>query len=389
MILLSGILIVITYNYLSCPVYDFKPGEAFSGKEFYNPYAELDSNNWRKANFQVQSKAWSGITSGSKNSNELIHEVYSKLGYDVIATSDYQKINKYQNELPSYIPVYEHGYGIFKNHQVLIGAKKVLWTDFPFFQTLSNKQHVLNKLRKENDLTYIAHPALRNAYPKGNMKFLSNYDGIEVLNNYIASIEHWDEALSSGNYVTILSNDDAHDVSNPNEVGKKCTFINSPSLNRSDIMEALKSGNSIGVDIYSIHNESIYDKINRTKVLPVVKSFSVHNETVEIRIDSNAREIRFVGQEGKIIHSVVKTNQATYFIQPNDTYVRTEIEFRDGTVYYLNPVCRTTSSSSFNSIPSPKINWYKTSLLRILGIISILFIAINIYVLRRRIRRKS
>ncbi len=90
-----------------------------------------------------------------------------------------------------------------------------MWKDYPLFQTIHNKQHIINLLKKSSELVYIAHPKLWNGYPIEEIELLSNYDGIEVLNNYGKSIKHWDAALSPGKYVTILGNDDAHDVSNP------------------------------------------------------------------------------------------------------------------------------------------------------------------------------
>ena len=79
--------------YLMAPIYEFSGPIKFSGDKLYNPYAEMDSTHWKKYNFQVQSKAWLGITDGRKNSNEMIDSVYNALGFDHVATSDYQKIN--------------------------------------------------------------------------------------------------------------------------------------------------------------------------------------------------------------------------------------------------------------------------------------------------------
>ncbi len=381
--ILTAIILLITIEYFTCPVYDFKPGTPFSGDKIYNPYEGMDSNNWRKANFQIQSRAWGGITSGSQNSNELIFKTYKSLNYDIIATSDYQKINRYKENEPFYIPVYEHGYGIHKNHHVLVGAKSVLWRDYPIFQTLSNKQHILNLLRDENELVYIAHPLLRNGYDVSDMKYLTNYDGIEVLNNYRFSIAHWDTALSSGNYVTILGDDDAHDIFNPDEIGHHCTFINSPTTNKNDIISALKKGRSFGAKIYRPLGESFEDKIKRIGILPVVKAVSIKNDTIVVRTDSIAKEIKFVGQGAGIKKTIKNSNSADYYFRPGDTYIRIEIYFPDGSAYFLNPVCR-YSGESPPHIPLPQVNIYKTWVLRVLGFSTLLFIFINYVLLRRR-----
>jgi len=383
LVILTAVLLLIALQYITCPVYNFKSGKKFTGDKIYNPYKDIISGDWRKANFQVQSHAWGGITSGSHNTNKQIFKTYKSLNYDIIATSDYQKINRYKETEPFYIPVYEHGYGIHKNHHVLVGAKSVLWRDYPIFQTLSNKQHILNLLRKDNDLIYIAHPMLRNGYAASDMKYLTNYDGIEVLNNYRFSIAHWDTALSNGNYVTILGDDDAHNIFNPDEIGHHCTFINSPTTNRKDIIAALKKGRSFGARIYRPLGESFKDKIKRITTLPVVKAVTFRDDTIIIKTDSVAKEIRFVGQDAIVKKTAENTNYATYNFKSDDTYIRIEIEFPDQSSYYLNPICR-YSGDAPSHIPLPSINIYKTWLLRILGFATLLFILVNFILIKNR-----
>jgi hypothetical protein len=248
---------IVIFQYITCPIYRFPDPAPFTGRKIFNPYAGLDSNFWRKANFQVQSYAWGGLTDGRKNTNEVIDSVYRYLSYDIIATSDYQRINRWGIEKESFIPVYEHGYGFFKNHQVLLGSKKVNWADFPVFQNIHHKQHILNLLRNNNELVYIAHPGLRGGYKPEDMKYLTGYDGLEVLNYVIVSEAHWDSALSAGKYVTIMGNDDSHDVRQPLEVGHRCTYIYSPSLHGDSIIAALKQGRAYGADIFRTGDETM------------------------------------------------------------------------------------------------------------------------------------
>jgi hypothetical protein len=385
--IITLLLIIIVIEYITCPIYRFQTTSSFSGQNIYNPYRTMNPEFWKKANFQVQSYAWLGITSGRKNSNEEIYSIYKSLGYDIISTSDYQKINRYRSIEADFIPVYEHGYGIKKNHQVLIGARKVLWTDYPVFQSIHNKQHILNLLRHDNELIFIAHPKLREGYDPGDMKLLNNYDGIEVLNNYRTSLAHWDSALSAGNYVTIIGDDDSHDIKNPDEIGHHCTFINSLSNNRDDIIRALKSGCAFGARIERTLGESFEAKIKRTKVLPIITTVKVANDSFLIAVDSLARQIRFIGQGGRLLKTSYETDSAFYIIENSDTYIRTEIEFHSGNIYFLNPVCR-TSNLLPAKIPPPEIDHYKTNLLRILGFSTLIFIFINYFVIRKRIRKK-
>jgi hypothetical protein len=220
------------------------------------------------------------------------------------------------------------------------------------------------------------------------MEKLGNYDGIEVLNNYRTSLEHWDAALSAGNYVTLLGNDDAHDITNPDEIGHHCTFIQSPVVNRADILAAMKTGNSFGAKIYRPNGESFEDKIKRTKILPNITAIEITTDTLLIRFDSIAREVRFIGQKGKNRLTVNHTNCPFYVIQDDDTYIRTEIEFYSNSIYYLNPVCRTDGKLPTKK-PAPEINLFKTTILRILGFVTLIFIFLNYFLLRKKFRTRK
>ncbi|HOW25859.1 MAG TPA: hypothetical protein PK711_09335 [Bacteroidales bacterium] len=337
LITLIGLLIL---HYLTCPVFEFAEPAPFSGRHLYNPYQNIDSMVWRKGNFQVQSKAWGGITDGRKNSNELIYDVYKQLGYDIIAISDYQKINTFGSAQPGYLPVYEHGWGIEKNHHVVIGARNVIWNDYPLFQNLHHKQHILNMLRESSELVYIAHPNFTKNYPAEEMKWLSGYTGIEVLNGFRRSVGHWDTALSAGRYVTILANDDAHDVSNPDEVGQFCTFIHSPGMISGEIIQSMKRGSCYGADIPRPLGETMEQKALRHERLPKLQGVRLKADTLFVEVDSTAAEFRFIGQGGIVRTRLANTSAAVYVIQPSDTYIRTEVAYPDGTTLYLNPVAR-------------------------------------------------
>lgn len=387
-IVLVLLIIVVSVEYVSCPVYIFETGKTFHGDKIYNPYQNLEKGNWHKANFQVQSYAWGGVTSGRGNTNESIYELYQKLGYDIIAISDYQRINTWASKKTGYIPVYEHGYSIHKQHQVLLGSERVLWKDYTVFQTLSNKQHIINGLRPDNQLVYIAHPKLRGGYSIDDFRKLNNYDGIEVLNNHSPSVPHWDAALSAGNYVTILSDDDAHDISNPDEIGHHCTFINCKSLDQQEILKSLKAGNSFGARISRPKGESFEIKIAKAKNLPVLEKVEVKNDQLYIKLDSTAKEIRFIGQDGNIITILRNVKQGTYTIKPTDTYIRAEIQFEDYTTYFLNPICRYDGVQPAK-LPLARIDWSATWILRIVGFATLLFIVLNVVIFRFKYLRKK
>lgn len=382
-LVLIGILVMF---YLLAPVYKFSGPVQFTGNNFYNPYQSIDSDNWQKYNFQVQSKAWLGITDGRKNSNELIDSIYTILGYDHVATSDYQKINTFGKDYPEYIPTYEHGYNIFKTHQVCINADEVLWVDLMFGQTLSMKQWVIDLLKKHSELVILAHPLLRGGYSVNDMKYLTNYDGIEVLNNLRVSDKHWDEALSSGQIAYIIANDDAHDVMNSNEVGRRFTMINSPNLNPDTILTNLKKGAAYGMDFYRIGDEPMDDKVERSKYIPELLSVKLISDTLSITVDTVALQFSFIGNNGEVKKIVKDTNSATYIISDSDPYIRTEIMFTDLSVMYLNPIIRHNGEFP-KTLKTAEIDSSATMRLRIIYFVIGLIIA---YLFAKyRIRRKS
>lgn len=379
------LLVILIWFYLMAPIYNFSGPSKFSGEKLYNPYENMDSSLWRKYNFQVQSKAWGGLTNGRKNSNELIDSIYFDLGFDHVATSDYQKINYYGNQKPSFIPTYEHGYNIFKTHQVCINAEKVLWVDLMFFQTLSMKQWIFDQLNEGSRIVAMAHPLLRNGYEIEEMKYLTNYQLMEVLNGLRLSFDHWDMALSSGQLAWMLANDDAHDVSNSNEVGGRFTMINSPSLNKDDILRNLVSGNAYGLDFDRHADEPMQTKVERSKHIPHLNSAKLNGDTLSVSVSQKAVQFTFIGQGGKILAVVKNAKSANYLIKTEDTYVRTVIKFADLSAIYLNPVVRYDGDKPISKITA-EIDANATLWLRIAYFLTGIAL---IYIYVRRKQKKS
>jgi hypothetical protein len=371
--------------YAIAPIYDFPEYKPFSGDKLYNPYRGMDSSAWKKGNFQVQSRAWLGITNGRHNTNEAIQAIYRQLGYDIIVTSDYMKINRFGEESPEYIATYEHGYSWRKTHQVCIGSHGIDWIDYPFYQNLHHKQHVINMLRDDNEIIALAHPDLRDGYVLDDMKYLTNYDLMEAMSQIRFSIQHWDMALSHGHAAFILGNDDAHDVFNPEEVGRVCTFINTRSLDADQVKRNLKSGNAFGARVAMQPGESFVEKANLHNNLPGVKNIDLIGDTLTVTLSEPAALIAFIGQGGTLRRTFSDTSGARYVIRPNDTYIRTEITFDNSTMYYLNPVFR-YSGLVPGLQPAPTINWVKTWIQR--GVALVIFIMLLLIVIRIKHPRK-
>jgi len=366
--------------YAWAPIYDFPEPVLFQGDSIYNPYRDVDSTSWKKANFHFHSRAWLGLTSGSKNSYKTFYDTYKMLGYDAPQISNYQMIDNHFKDSSFYIPTYEHGFGIRKKHHILIGTTKVLWFDYSIIQNRHHKQHILDLLRNDNDIVAIAHPDWEKGFSLNDMKYLTNYNLIEVLNNNWRSFLQWDEALSSGHLAYILANDDAHDIENVYGVGMCCTFINTPNSTTTEMISALKDGKAYGAEIDINFGDTYETKTKEAKKLPFVKLVEVKDDTLFVETTGIAFKFTFIGQNGSIRKITRYTNRAWYRIQPEDTYIRTSIRFfnyknEPGTTLYLNPVFRTIDGT-IPETRKPKVNSLKTNIFRTFSLAGILLVIV-------------
>lgn len=324
----------------------------------------MNPNNWIQANFHAHTRQFGGLTNGRVNTNEMVDSVYKALGFDHVGLSDYNTINYFDSVNPGFIPAYEHGYGIFKIHQLCIGAKKVRKLDFFAFQNLSMKQHTLNRLEKQTRLAIPAHPSfVKKGYLVEDMKYLSNYKLMEVLNGFRISTAHWDTALSNGHLVYLIGNDDSHDVTDITDVATRFTMINAAENEADQLLLALENGNAVGVDFPIKRDESLEQKVKRLKKdLPYIKQVELNGDTLSISASKQISKAKFIGQEGKELNSQKNVTTASYVIQPEDCYVRTELYFKNGTTLYLNPITRHETGDVVKQ-RLDHINWFKTIML--------------------------
>jgi len=379
------IFILFSLPFIISPVYDFPKPKPFSGDKIWNPYQDIDTNNWRKGNFQIQALAWGGYTDGSNNPTDSVFAIYNRLGYDIIGISDYQKINTYYKGNPDYIPIYEHGFNARKTHQVSIGMKDdfVLWLDFPFYQTTSQKQFIINLLRPHTEILALVHPDFSlEGYSHENLSYLTNYDLLEALNHQRFSISHWDAVLSSGHAKYILANDDAHDIRNPFLVGVVSTYINAATTNREDIIASMKAGKTYGFVPYTPDNDDYTKKAKRAKKLPLLKEARLQGNRFSVRVDGKPKFIRFVGQNGEIKKEVKNSNIAFYDFKDDDTYIRTRVDYGRTEFMLLNPIFRYDGSNPVKE-EIATISWWKTILYR--G----LYLAFFIFIMRRIFRKRN
>lgn len=357
-----GLLLLIN---LFVPIYDFDEPHAFSGSYLHNPYEGIDSTTWLRCNFHAHTRTAGGIANGRDNSNELVDSIYHCLGFDHAGISNYNSINTYGNTRQDYIPAYEHGYGIFKIHQICLGAQKVRRIDYPFWQTLSMKQHTLNKIGENCTFAIPAHPCfVKGGYFAEDFKYLDNYRLLEVLNGYCNSTAYWDTALSYGHLVYLIAGDDSHHVSNIYDPACRFTLINAPTNDSDHLLAALGAGKAVGIVFHGTNiDETHQQKGERLKTdLPRINHVRLLGDTLRIAADRVIAKAEFIGQGGRILQTETNVEEATYIIQKDDNYVRTVLSFADNTEVWLNPITRHQNADTLYHPRLDHLNYWKTAL---------------------------
>ena len=343
-----ALLLIILAVYLSVPAYHFNEPRPFEGEYLYNPYQDMNPDQWKKYHFHCHSRRYFGLTNGRKSTEAKIDSVYQALGYDHYGISDYMSINRHGAEKEGYIPAYEHGYGlIHKTHQICIGAESVYRIDFPFMQNLNMKQHAINKMGEKCRFVMPAHASFTKGYRVSDMKYLSNYRLIEVLNPYGNAFEHWDAALSNGHRVYALGDDDTHNINDEHEVCHNLTLINTPDLDPKNVYAALDKGICYAVEFDNFFHfpMSLQQKAEQAKALPHLTQAQLVGDTLVVSTSAERmQEVNFIGQDGKVLKTEKDVATAAYVIQPDDAYVRTEINVNGLQHFYLNPVTRHPTS---------------------------------------------
>jgi hypothetical protein len=327
------------FIYLNTTIYNFDRPSKFIGSTYYNPYKNWDRNNTFKANFHAHSLAWGGITNGA-NTSKTLRVLYKRLGYKLVCISNYQDIDSQYIKGQFCFGAYEHGYNLFKRHQLVIEPKAVTFFDFPLFQNLSQKQQVLDKLSKSEKYVIIAHPNLREGYQLGDFDYLSNYDFVEVLSNYANAIPYWDRALSSGHKVWCLANDDTHNLKDQ-PLGQYYNLVSGNSDSKIQIEAALSDGDflvirkknsdfNVSLSYLTIKNDSISYQVNG--VLDGIRVISdgeviatLHSIEGNLVFPKTASYVRFEFYQGDnlILTNPIFRNKVTPIQKHRTNYVQT------------------------------------------------------------------
>ena len=211
--------------------------------------------------------------------------------------------------------VYEFGYALSGTRYLCLGYEKERKIDFPFLQSIHYKQFNIDKLNKITRLVALAHPT--KGFKKGELTHLDHYRVMEVLSPEDNSLFYWDIALSNGHRVNIIA------------TGKNHSTVTIGDNDPKSVYDALESGNSYAVT-YTV---SLIE-------LPELQSVTLKDDTLFVSVSAKAKEMRFIGQNAIVKQRINDVSEGFYHFEPDDTYIRTEIEFENGNTLYLNPLVR-------------------------------------------------
>lgn len=275
--IICAILLFFLVLYLAVPSYTFSEIEPFNGEFVYNPYSDIHRINY----FDFRSE-----------------------------TIEHQGIK-----------VYEYGYVLTGTRYLCLGYEKKRKIDYPFLQSIHYKQFNIDKLNKKCRLVALAHPT--KGFKKGELTHLDHYRVMEALSPNDNSLYYWDIALSNGHRVNIIAT-----TGNEFDTIKYLTATIGEN-DAESVYKSLETGNAYAV---AYHGGLIE--------VPELQEVTLKNDTLKVSVSAEAKEIRFIGQNAIVKQTVNNVSEACYVIKNDDTYIRTEIEFKDGNTLYLNPLVR-------------------------------------------------
>jgi hypothetical protein len=337
----AGLAYLVIDQYVVCPTYRFEAPRPFRGERFHNPYADFRAQEWTLANLHAHTASWLGVTNGRGGAAD-VYEAYDSMGYGFHAVSDYMRINRHGADADAWVPAYEHGYNIPKSHRLVVGARTVTWKDYPFPLTLSNRQDLLDRLSADTgSAVVINHPAMRIGYNAADLKFLTNYDALEVLNAYEIAFRYWDTALSNGHFVSIVGNDDTHDAGNRRSVGRFATLVHAPRRSRAELIRSLREGRTIGVQVPQRDGMTFPEKAAMLRRADTrLTRLWVDSGLLRADFAAPVIDLEVVGQAGAVRYRADTAHRLRLPIGPDDTYLRIAYSTPDGIRYHFNPVCR-------------------------------------------------
>ncbi len=356
-IVLLALLIVFGLSF--SPIYNFADPKPFTGEVIFNPYSELDPTiGWKRANFHTHTKVDEGINECPFYPDQVLKD-YKQYGYDILSFSNHQALTTYPGDSKYQIWVYEHGYNLLKFHQLVFGSTTIQKFDNIFPILTSQKQYIIDILNRNCDFIVFNHPDRTFCTRKKDMVRLTGYKMIEGDSGKDSDLKHWDEALSAGRYSFNLCSDDNHNSQDLNRIARRCSWLNTSSVEYSDIKDILLKGCFYSMNIPNFGDGDLEIKIDKNSKLPEIKEIGLRGDTIYIEVSQSASSIEIIGQDGVKKGIIENSSKAEYKMGLYDTYIRFTVKFPNGVIIYSNPFAKCSSGDPYQSLPY-SINWLST-----------------------------
>lgn len=320
--------------YLAAPYFQFSEPEPFNGQRFYNPYQDISGQTNCSLNLSFNARHFVEMAFKGNYHINIKGADTLQTQHNRLEVNNFQILQPYVDRSGVKLSIYRHGIGWHSGQQLCIGAHSVVWTDYPFSSQLRHKQNLLRKLNRTSELVAITDPI--PSFSHDDLINLSGYQLIELSQSSEALLACWDTALSHGRDVhLLLSNFGGEDVNDSTKTLFSIQWLNSETT-VANLLHALKRGS-----FYNL--ERPFFALSRE--LPYVQSALMKTDTFSLRVWPKAQQIRFIGQNGKLLQQATNTYSSDYRFRDHDTYLRAEIDFEDGSIIFLNPVVRTQGES--------------------------------------------
>ena len=145
--------------------------------------------------------------------------------------------------------------------------------------------------------------------------------------------------------------------------------------------EALDRGCAYTVDFHSYYNKPFELKVERMHELPHITRCELIGDTLVVEANDLIEIAEFIGQDGKVLQHGENLSQASYVIQPSDTYVRVMLRLPHLTFFYLNPITRHVTPTPIDQ-STAEINWTLTIMCYVIYLLAI------VICIRRIIRKR-
>jgi len=206
---------------------------------------------------------------------------------------------------------------------------------------LGNHSQLFADVQQQGGFSIICHPHIyQNGYwPLEDLLQLEGFLGIEIFNQNVkmnnsgraVATDIWDSLLTAGKRVWGFAGDDMHHYS---RMGGAYLMVQTADRTLSGIQNALVSGrfySSTGITIECIEwiGRDERNHWNESK-----------GSALRITVDpvtAASGGIRFIGDEGKVLHLAENARIATYQVDTSVSYIRAEVYRDDGAFAWTQP----------------------------------------------------